>query len=107
MVVQQERPYQMYTKLFGMIPTGIHTMVFSYQSTENYLVMCDNGYSRLCKKWDHKMTFEAKSDDTLYRDYADIRAGLVTPLVWLFAQVFYRHRQRRWYKLSKLGFQYP
>jgi len=103
----QERPYLMNTKLFGIFPTGIHTMVFSYQSTENFLVMRDNGYSRLCKKWDHKMTFEAQSDGTLYSDYADIRAGLFTPLVWLFAQAFYRYRQRRWYKLSKLGFEYP
>ncbi|MFO7859839.1 MAG: hypothetical protein R6U41_01320 [Desulfosalsimonas sp.] len=31
-----------------------------------------------------------------YTDKIEISAGLLSPLIWLFAHVFYRHRQRRW-----------
>lgn len=31
----------------------------------------------------------------------EIRAGVLTPLVWLFAQVFFRYRQMRWRSLLK------
>jgi len=34
----------------------------------------------------------------------DIEAGLLTPFIWLFSQVFYRHRQRRWQALVKRQF---
>jgi hypothetical protein len=35
-----------------------------------------------------------------YSDEIEIDAGLLTPLVWLFARVFYGHRQRRWQKVA-------
>jgi hypothetical protein len=56
----------------------------------------DNGHSALIKTWDHRITIA--SDDqggTLYRDEVEVRAGLLTPFIWVFAQIFYRHRQRR------------
>jgi len=31
-----------------------------------------------------------------YSDEIEIRAGLLTPVIWAFAHGFYRHRQRRW-----------
>ena len=102
----EARPYVMKMKLFGWLPLGLHTMDFSYIDAEGSFTMRDNGYSALCKKWDHRMTFEASSKGTSYRDYADIQAGILTPLIWFFAQGFYRHRQRRWKKLAQLNFQY-
>jgi hypothetical protein len=35
------------------------------------------------------------------RDEVDIAAGHMTPIVWAFAQVFYRHRQHRWRALAR------
>jgi len=33
-----------------------------------------------------------------------IKAGVLTPFVWLFARLFYAHRQRRWATLAAKGF---
>jgi len=33
-----------------------------------------------------------------------IEAGILTPFVWLFARLFYAHRQRRWAALAAKGF---
>ena len=43
---------------------------------------------------------------TRYTDSVEVRAGLLTPLVWAFATAFYRHRQRRWRRLVRRGFRY-
>jgi len=40
------------------------------------------------------------------RDRVANNAGILTPCIWLFAQLFYRHRQRRWRQLVKGGFTY-
>ena len=43
---------------------------------------------------------------TDYRDTVEIHAGLGTLPAWLFAQLFYRHRQRRWRALAARDFDY-
>lgn len=35
-----------------------------------------------------------------YTDRIEIHAGWLTPVVWLFASVFYRYRQMQWRKLA-------
>jgi hypothetical protein len=42
----------------------------------------------------------------LSRDTVEVRAGVLTPFIWLFAQLFYRHRQRRWRALVARRFAY-
>ncbi|MDP9325016.1 MAG: hypothetical protein M3O87_00575 [Candidatus Dormibacteraeota bacterium] len=54
----------------------------------------------LIKSWIHRITVEPLSADRcVYTDRIDIDAGPLTPLVWAYAQVFYRVRQRRWLDL--------
>jgi len=36
-----------------------------------------------------------------YTDEIEIQAGWLTPVIWLFAHIFYRHRQRRWKVMMK------
>ena len=82
--------------LFGLIPLGTRLLFFErvdgrareIQTREN---------DPLVRNWDHRITIrEATGGQTLYSDRIEIDAGLLTPGVWLFAQWFYRHRQRRW-----------
>ena len=40
---------------------------------------------------------------TRYADVVEVRAGVLTPVAWAFAQVFYRHRQRRLNRLVARG----
>jgi len=67
----------------------------------------DNGASELIRRWDHRIRIEPTADGrTRYVDRVDLEAGVLTPLVWLFAQIFFRHRQRRWRRLVRRGFDY-
>ena len=50
---------------------------------------------RWIRRWDHLISVHETADGgTHYSDEIEIQAGMLTPLVWLFAQWFYRHRQR-------------
>jgi hypothetical protein len=57
-------------------------------------------HNRHVPKWNHTILLEDWGERrTKYSDVVEISAGLKTPFVWLWAHVFYRHRQRRWRKL--------
>ena len=57
---------------------------------------------QLCCRWDHCIRVKPLSNgQTGYSDTVEIDAGWLTPLVWLFARWFYRHRQRRWQKIAE------
>lgn len=103
-----EGSYQVSMKIFGWFSFGKHWIVISKPQAENgpYHIR-DNGYGDHIKKWDHWINIQDALDEkTLYTDQVDIEAGLLTPVVWLFSQVFYRYRQRRWRELVKNNFQY-
>jgi hypothetical protein len=82
------------------VSAGVHTLGFELidqaardlQSRES---------DALVRRWDHLISIRpAPGGKTRYSDEIDIDAGLLTPFVYAFAQVFYRHRQRRWRKLA-------
>ena len=100
-----EGTYWVSLNLFGIIPFGKQAIVISYPSSAPFTLR-DNGHSALIHKWDHVITVEPSGSGTLYRDRIIINAGILTPFIWLFAQLFYRHRQRRWRQLVERGFSY-
>jgi hypothetical protein len=86
--------------LFGILPLGTHTVLLEridpavreIQSREN---------DPLIRRWDHLIRVRPTADgQTDYSDEILIEAGWLTLLVWLFAQWFYRHRQRRWRQVA-------
>ena len=103
--VWTEGTYWVSLFLFGIIPFGRQAVVISYPSSVPFTLR-DNGYSALIRKWDHVITVEPSSNGTLYRDRVTIKAGILTPFIWLFAQLYYHHRQRRWRQLVERGFSY-
>jgi hypothetical protein len=47
--------------------------------------------------WNHRILLKRLSDaETRYTDEVEIHAGALTPLVWIWSMVFYRHRQHKW-----------
>jgi hypothetical protein len=87
--------------LFGIVPLGTHTIFLEridpaareIQSRESEL---------LVRRWDHLVRVRSAGDgQTLYSDEILIEAGWLTPFVWMFAQWFYRHRQRRWRRVAR------
>ena len=86
-------------RLFGLIPFGTHrihikrfdqTGISSREGNEHVPV------------WNHDITMEPVDEDhTRYSDRVEIKAGWKTVLIWLWANVFYAHRQRKWIRLLK------
>lgn len=105
--------YHVRLRLLGVVPLGEQAIVLAFPAVpatpgpERY-ELHDQGHGRLAHTWDHLITVQARPDGrTTYRDRVEVRAGLLTPLVWLFAQAFHRHRQRRWRTLVRQRFRYP
>lgn len=46
--------------------------------------------------WNHRIRVQHHPVGTHYTDEVDIQAGLLTPLVYLYAWGFYHYRQWRW-----------
>ena len=87
--------------LFGVIPLGTHT-IFLERIDPVACELQSREHSALVRRWDHIIRIRPTSDGrTLYSDEVEISAGLLTPLVWAFAQWFYRHRQRRWRGIAR------
>jgi hypothetical protein len=87
--------------LFGIVPLGTRALRF-----ERIDPMAREIQTResdpLVRRWDHLISIRpADNGCCQYCDQIEIEAGWLTAGVWLFAQWFYRHRQRRWKAVAK------
>lgn len=84
-------------KLFGVIPFGIHHI--------HVIRMGESGISSMegnlhVRAWNHDITLTPlDGGHTKYTDTVTIRAGWKTPFIWLWANAFYAHRQKKWKRL--------
>ena len=101
-----EGTYWVDMKLFSFLSLGRQAIVITHPATEETFMLRDSGHSAMIKTWDHTITIERTGSGILYRDEVIISAGIFTPLIWLFAMLFYGHRQRRWKLLASRGFDY-
>jgi len=108
----EEDEYRVVMKLFGVIPLGeqsIRTSKVRVEDTdgEQCYQLCDDGTGQLVSVWNHLISVRETPDGkTVYTDEIDVNASILTPCIWLFAVIFYRHRQRRWRKLVENDFRY-
>jgi len=108
----EEKRYLVGMRLFGILPLGsqwIDIKVARNETTPNgeRYELRDAGHSRLVRRWDHRIRIEAiDQGHARYTDELAIEAGVLTPIVWAFAKLFFRHRQRRWRALAARGFVY-
>jgi hypothetical protein len=94
-------------KFLGLLPLGKQWLCASFPAVEGEYRVRDNGHGDLARKWDHLITLVPQADgSTFYTDRVEVEAGAWTPIVWLFAAIFYRHRQRRWRRLVRTEFDY-
>jgi len=101
--------YVVAMRLFGVVPLGTQTIGISLPVAERSAerVLHDAGHSSLIAVWDHRITVApVDAATTRYTDTVRIEAGLLTPLVWASARLFFGHRQRRWRRLVATGFEY-
>lgn len=94
-----ERPSFRFS-LFGIIPLGIHRINVIRFDKENGIYT--NEGNRLVPVWNHEIILEETDDrKCLYTDKVEIGAGWKTVFIWLWANLFYSHRQKKWKKLLK------
>ena len=83
-------------KLFGVLPVWKHSLRFISISEESNVIYTEEK-GGIVRCWNHEIKFEAKNEfSCLYTDTVEIKAGLFTPIVWLFAKALYKYRQNRW-----------
>ena len=88
--------YRFRLKLFGVIPLGVHTIRILTLDRNKFVIITseDNPFVPV---WNHRVEL-TKIDErrTRYTDEIEIDAGWKTPMVCLWAKMFYAHRQKRW-----------
>lgn len=88
-------------RVLGLVPLGRHRLHVERLDAEQRRIQSRESNS-LVRRWDHLISVDEASDGrTRYSDEIEIQAGPLTPLVWLFAQWFYRHRQRKWRRVAQ------
>jgi hypothetical protein len=95
------KTYALRLSLFGFLPAGEHRITLVTIDREANLIESKES-GTLAPVWNHTIRFHAVGAGKLqYTDEIEIQAGLRTGVVWAFAHLFYRHRQRRWKQLLR------
>ena len=96
-------PYQLNLYFLKFIPMGRHTIqLVRIDKEANTIISHERGL--LARVWNHTIRFWEVTPGVLgYIDEIEIRAGWLTPAIFMFAQLFYRHRQRRWNFLLRMN----
>ena len=88
--------------LFCVIPAWSHELRM-IRFDENEREILSNEQGGPVKIWNHRITVEPLSEKRChYTDELEVRAGTLTPLIWLFAHLFYKYRQMRWRSLAQV-----
>ena len=96
---------QVRLRLFGVVPAGKQFIVPSMSAhgpdeSGGACWLRDNGSGDIVRMWDHWIRLRSLGpSSTHYVDDVRVKAGVLTPLVGLFAHVFYRYRQWRWRRM--------
>lgn len=89
--------------LFNFIPAWKHEIYFMRIDDKQYELFT-NEKGGIVSVWNHLIKVVPKREEScIYNDKIEIEAGILTPIVWFFAQIFYRYRQRRWRFIKSVG----
>ncbi len=88
--------------LFGVVPLWGHEIhIVRFDDEKREATTSERGGP--ITKWEHSIKVEPLSEASCrYTDEIDVEAGRLTPLVRLFAELFYRYRQARWRALARV-----
>lgn len=95
--------YRVQLKLPGGLSFGTQTLILSYPPVSDGFILQDDGHSDRIHTWHHRLSLKACGDQTRYTDDIEVDAGSMTPAVWAFSQILYRHRHRQWRRLIATG----
>lgn len=101
-VWQVDRVYQLRLYFLSFIPLGRHSIQLVKIDQDSHTILSEER-GLLVPVWNHRIHFQEVAPDVVnYTDEIEIKAGCLTLLIWLFAHIFYRHRQRRWKTLIQI-----
>lgn len=81
--------------LFGLLPGGMHELRITRVDDQRREIQTTE-HGGLLRVWNHTIRVEPDGVARCrYTDRVEIEAGLLTPMVWLVAHVFFRYRQMR------------
>ena len=87
--------------LFNFIPAWKHEIRF-VRIDEQHYELFTNEKGGVVSVWNHLIKVVPEGEEScIYTDKIEIEAGILTPIVWFFAQIFYRYRQRRWRYINR------
>jgi hypothetical protein len=87
--------------LFGFLPFSRHHLHIS-RIDDSTRTLSSRESGGLITIWNHDICVAPiDSESCHYRDRIEIEAGIMTPVIVLYARWFYRMRQRRWRALAK------
>ena len=97
---QEDSAFAFHFKLFTQIPFGVHTIKVRQFDIEKGIYTQEG--NKHVPVWNHKIILEKIDENTTkYTDIVEIQAGWKTLFVYLWANCFYAHRQRKWKRLLK------
>ena len=87
--------------LFGFLPFSRHHLHIA-SIDESTRTLSSREFGGLITTWNHDIEVVPIDAVTCrYRDRIEIDAGIMTPVISLYARWFYRMRQRRWRALAR------
>ena len=95
---EEDSAFAFHFKLFALIPFGVHTIkVIQFDIEKGIYTQEGNKHVPV---WNHKIILEKIDENTTkYTDIVEIQAGWKTLFVYLWANCFYSHRQKKWKRL--------
>jgi hypothetical protein len=98
---QQGTTVRFRSYLFSLIPVDLRTVLFERVDDAARQIQTRE-HDLLVRHWDHLISVQPVANgQTLYSDEIIFSGGPFSPLVWLFALWFYRHRHRRWQRVAR------
>lgn len=89
-------------RLLGLLPLWRHEIRIVSLDEERREILTEEGGGPMRLRR-HRIQLHPLSEGRCrYTDRVEIEAGVLTPGFWIFALLFYGHRQRRWRQLVRL-----
>ena len=88
--------------IYGFLPFGDHKIILKKLDKENKIIL-SNEYNKIVKIWNHLIIMENIGENEIkYTDEVEIYAGILTLFTAIWAKLFYKHRQKKWKRISML-----
>ena len=93
--------YRMRLLFFGVLPAWRHEIRIAGVDDAGREIRTEE-HGGPIRSWQHRIAVDDEGwGSTRYLDEIQVAAGVLTPLVWFYTQLFYRYRQRRWRRLAR------